>query len=301
MTVALDRFDRCRVLVIGDLMIDHYVWGEVDRISPEAPVQVVAVNSEEDTLGGCGNVANNIVALGGKVALAGVVGDGVDGDLLLSKCHALGVDTEGVVREPGRHTTRKTRVFAANQHVVRIDRETRREIGSDASSRLADAVAQKIRSVDLVVVSDYGKGVVAAGLLKRVVEAARAAKKRIVVDPKGVDFARYDGATVLTPNKKEAGRAAGVRITGEATLREAAARLFQISTAENFLITCGKEGMVLFERGKSPFKIAAEARQVFEVSGAGDTVVAVLGLSLASGASLRSAAGFRSPSALSMA
>ena len=290
MTVALDRFDRCRVLVIGDLMIDHYVWGEVDRISPEAPVQVVAVNSEEDTLGGCGNVANNIVALSGKVALAGVVGDGVDGDLLLSKCRDLGVDTEGVVREPGRHTTRKTRVFAANQHVVRIDRETRREIGFDASSRLADAVAQKIRSVDLVVVSDYGKGVVTAGLLRRVVEAARAAEKRIVVDPKGVDFARYDGATVLTPNQKEAGRAAGVRITGEATLREAAARLFQISAVENFLITCGKEGMVLFERGKSPFKIAAEARQVFEVSGAGDTVVAVLGLSLAAGASLRSAA-----------
>jgi D-beta-D-heptose 7-phosphate kinase/D-beta-D-heptose 1-phosphate adenosyltransferase len=235
-------------------------------------------------------VVNNIVALGGKVALAGVVGDGVDGDLLLSKCHALGVDTEGVVREPGRSTTRKTRVFAANQHVIRIDRETRREIGPDAFSRLADAVARKIQSVDLVVVSDYGKGVVTADLLKRVVEAARAAEKRILVDPKGADFARYAGATVLTPNQKEAGRAAGVRITDAATLQAAAARLFQTSAVENFLITCGKEGMVLFERGKSPFKIAAEARQVFEVSGAGDTVVAVLGLSLAAGASLRSAA-----------
>ncbi len=290
MSVDIDGFDRCRILVIGDLMIDHYVWGEVDRISPEAPVQVVSVSSEEDTLGGCGNVVNNIVALGGRVSLAGVVGDGVDGDLLLSKCAALGVDTGGVVREPGRPTTRKTRIFAANQHVLRIDRETLREIGEETLERLAAAVEKKIGEVDLVVVSDYGKGTVTPALLGRVTRAAAAMGRRIIADPKGIDFSRYGAVTVLTPNKKEAGLAAGIRITDDDSLNAAARRLMKGSELESLLVTCGKEGMVLFERGREPFKIAAEARQVFEVSGAGDTVVAVLGLALAAGATLRSAA-----------
>jgi D-beta-D-heptose 7-phosphate kinase/D-beta-D-heptose 1-phosphate adenosyltransferase len=290
MSVDIDRFDRCRILVIGDLMIDHYVWGEVDRISPEAPVQVVSVTSEEDTLGGCGNVVNNIVALAGRVSLAGVVGDGADGDLLLSKCAALGVETEGVVREPGRPTTRKTRIFAANQHVLRIDRETLREIGKETFERLIAIVEKKIGEADVVVVSDYGKGTVTPALLERVTRAAAAAGRRIIADPKGIDFSRYTGVTVLTPNKKEAGLAAGIRITDDASLKAAADRLMNGIELESLLVTCGKEGMVLFERGREPFKIPAEARQIFEVSGAGDTVVAVLGLSLAAGSTLRSAA-----------
>ncbi len=290
MNVDIDRFDRCRILVIGDLMIDHYVWGEVDRISPEAPVQVVAVSSEEDTLGGCGNVVNNIVALGGKVSLAGVTGAGPDGDLLVSKCRALGVDTEGVIRETGRPTTRKTRIFAANQHVLRIDRETRREIAKESFARLTAAIEKKIGEVDLVVVSDYGKGVVTPALLGAVTRAAEAAGKPIVADPKGTDFSRYAGVTVLTPNKKEAGLAAGIAIADDASLKEAAGRLMGAVALENLLVTCGKEGMVLFQRDREPYRIPAEARQVFEVSGAGDTVVAVLGLSLAAGATLTGAA-----------
>jgi D-beta-D-heptose 7-phosphate kinase/D-beta-D-heptose 1-phosphate adenosyltransferase len=289
-SVDIDRFEQCRILVIGDLMIDHYVWGEVERISPEAPVQVVAVTGEEDALGGCGNVVSNLVALGGQVSLAGVVGAGPDGDLLLSKCAALGVDTEGVVRDPGRPTTRKTRIFAANQHVLRIDRETRREIDRKVFRRLSTVVEKKIADVDLVILSDYGKGALTLPLLKQVAAAAEGAGKPVVVDPKGDDFSRYKGATVITPNQKEAGRAAGVRITGDDTLGSAAEKLFQRTAVKNILITCGKEGMVLFEPATTPFKIPAEARQVFEVSGAGDTVVAVLGLALAAGASLRSAA-----------
>jgi D-beta-D-heptose 7-phosphate kinase/D-beta-D-heptose 1-phosphate adenosyltransferase len=286
----IDRFDQCRILVLGDLMIDHYVWGEVDRISPEAPVPVVSVTGEDDTLGGCGNVVNNVVALGGRVFLAGVVGTGSDGDLIVEKCDALGVDTGGVIREPGRPTTRKTRVFAANQHVLRIDRETRRQIAAASFEQLAAVVEKKIGDVDVVVVSDYGKGVVTPAMLARLVNAAAGAGKRIVADPKGVDFSRYAGATVLTPNKKEAGLAAGIRIIDDASMASAAKRVLEGAGVENLLVTCGKEGMVLFEQGKKPFKIAAEARQVYEVSGAGDTVVAVLSLALAAGATLRSAA-----------
>ena len=290
MNIDIDCFDQCRILVVGDLMIDHYVWGEVDRISPEAPVPVVAVDREDDTLGGCGNVVNNVVALGGRVFLAGVVGTGADGDMIFAKCKALGVDVDGVIREPDRPTTRKTRVFAENQHVLRIDRETRRQIAAASFEQLAAAVEKKIGDVDVVVVSDYGKGVVTPALLARVVKAAKAAKKPLVADPKGVDFSRYAGATVLTPNKKEAGLAAGVRIIDDAAMESAAKRLMEGAAVENLLVTCGKDGMMLFEQGKKPFKIAAEARQVYEVSGAGDTVVAVLALALAAGASLRSAA-----------
>lgn len=290
MSVDIDRFGQCRILVVGDLMIDHYVWGEVDRISPEAPVPVVAVTSEDDTLGGCGNVVNNVVALGGRVFLTGVVGTGADGDMILAKCGALGVDVDGVIREPDRPTTRKTRVFAANQHVLRIDRETRRQIAAASFEALVAAVEKKIGDVDVVVVSDYGKGVVTPALLARVVKTAKSAKKPVVADPKGMDFSRYAGATVLTPNKKEAGLAAGIRIIDTAAMESAAKRLMEGVAIENLLVTCGKDGMVLFEQGKKPFKIAAEARQVYEVSGAGDTVVAVLALALAAGASLRSAA-----------
>jgi D-beta-D-heptose 7-phosphate kinase/D-beta-D-heptose 1-phosphate adenosyltransferase len=218
------------------------------------------------------------------------VGAGADGDLLLSKCAALGVDTEGVVREPGRPTTRKTRIFAANQHVLRIDRETRREIGNETFELLAAAVEKKIGEVDIVVVSDYGKGAITPALLGRVARAAAAADKRVIADPKGIDFSRYAGVTVLTPNQKEAGLAAGIRITDDTSLTAAAQQLMDGIDLEHLLVTCGKDGMVLFERGRAPFKIAAEARQVFEVSGAGDTVVAVLGLALAAGATLRSAA-----------
>jgi len=289
-SVDIDRFGQCRILVVGDLMIDHYVWGEVDRISPEAPVPVVAVTSEDDTLGGCGNVVNNVVALGGRVFLTGVVGTGADGDMILAKCGALGVDVDGVIREPDRPTTRKTRVFAANQHVLRIDRETRRQIAAASFEALVAAVEKKIGDVDVVVVSDYGKGVVTPALLARVVKTAKSAKKPVVADPKGMDFSRYAGATVLTPNKKEAGLAAGIRIIDTAAMESAAKRLMEGVAIENLLVTCGKDGMVLFEQGKKPFKIAAEARQVYEVSGAGDTVVAVLALALAAGASLRSAA-----------
>jgi len=290
MDIDILKFKDCRVLVIGDLMIDEYLWGDVDRISPEAPVQVVDVKKEELTLGGSGNVVNNLVALGAKVFAAGVIGTGRNGNMLLKRLGYLGVDAGGVVQEHGRPTTRKTRILAAHQHVLRIDREMRKEISGKTLEIISGFIRKKISEADVVIVSDYGKGLITKPLMARVVKAAKKHAKIIIADPKGLDYSKYTGVTLITPNRKEAALAAGVEITDNSSLMEAGAKIIDSFGIERLLVTCGKDGMVLFERGKKPYKIKAEARQVFDVSGAGDTVVAVLGLCLASGASLRAAA-----------
>lgn len=290
MNIDVSKFKECRVLVIGDLMIDEYLWGDVDRISPEAPVQVVDVKKEELTLGGSGNVVNNLVALGAKVFAAGVIGTGRNGNMLLKRLGYLGVDAGGVVREHGRPTTRKTRILAAHQHVLRIDRETRKEISGETLDKITRFIDKVIPGTDVVIVSDYGKGLITKTLMARVVKSAKKHGKIIIADPKGLDYSKYSGVTLITPNRKEAALAAGVEITNNSSLMEAGAKIIGSDGIERLLVTCGKDGMVLFERDKKPYKIRAEARQVFDVSGAGDTVIAVLGLCLASGASLRAAA-----------
>jgi len=290
MSIDVSKFKECRVLVIGDLMIDEYLWGDVDRISPEAPVQVVDVKKEELTLGGSGNVVNNLVALGAKVFVAGVIGTGRNGNMLLKRLGYSGVDSGGVVQEQGRPTTRKTRIIAANQHVLRIDRETRKEISDETLDKITRFIEKVIPETDVVIVSDYGKGLITKTLMARVVESAKIHGKLIIADPKGLDYSKYSGVTLITPNRKEAALAAGVEITNNSSLMEAGAKIIDNAGIEKLLVTCGKDGMVLFERDKKPYKIKAEARQVFDVSGAGDTVIAVLGLCLASGASLRSSA-----------
>ncbi|UCF90025.1 MAG: hypothetical protein JSW39_17200, partial [Desulfobacterales bacterium] len=160
MNIDIAKFDRCRIVVLGDLMIDEYVWGVVDRISPEAPVQIVSVRSEELTLGGAGNVVNNLVALGAQVAVVGVIGDGEDGKLLRRKFEGLGVDARGIIPEAGRPTTRKTRIIAAHQQVLRIDRETQREIARQTFQAMTKALKEIVPTVDVVLISDYGKGVI---------------------------------------------------------------------------------------------------------------------------------------------
>lgn len=286
----LSKFNDCGVMVIGDLIVDEYIWGKVERISPEAPVQVVSVQSESYTLGGAGNVINNLRSLGARVFAFGVIGVDNHGELMLKKLEALGVDVAGVVREKNRPTTRKTRIIAASQQILRIDRETCREISSVTFDALIRRIKAAIASVDIVLVSDYGKGVVSRPLFTEIVETARKAGKMTIADPKGIHFDKYNGVTLLTPNLKEAALAAGLETVTPQTSIEAGRRLRETLKIENLLITCGKDGMVLFEKGKDPFKIQAEARQVFDVSGAGDTVLAVLGLALATGESFREAA-----------
>jgi len=290
MDIDISTFDRCRILVVGDLMLDEYIWGDVDRVSPEAPVPIVCVAAENHTLGGAGNVINNLVALGARVSAAGVVGTGAKGRLLLDRCHRLGVDVEGVVCDPHRPTTRKTRIIAADQQVLRIDWESQEEIDDRIREQVTAVLARKIPQADIVLLSDYEKGLIAPALLERLTFLSRKHGKRIVTDPKGLDFSKYRGVSLLTPNKKEASMATGIRIVDPSTLERAADAIMHSAGLDRLLITLGKEGMVLFEKGQAPYRISGEARQVYDVSGAGDTVLAVLGLALACGAPPKEAA-----------
>ena len=286
MLIDISKFDQCRLLVIGDLMLDEYLWGEVDRISPEAPVQVVAIQKEDFTLGGAGNVVNNAVALGAKVSITGVIGTGRNGQLLLERFNKLGVDTSLIIQEPDRATTQKTRIIAANQHVLRIDRETKQDISGPTLEKMIRLIEDKMPDIDVVLISDYGKGLITKNLLSKVIASAKKHEKMIIVDPKGLDFSKYSGVSLLTPNKKEAALASGVEINDESSLEKAANNILENISLDNLLITCGKDGMVLFEKNKTPFRVRAKSRQVFDVSGAGDTVLAVFGLAVASGASI---------------
>jgi D-beta-D-heptose 7-phosphate kinase / D-beta-D-heptose 1-phosphate adenosyltransferase len=287
MSIDMDKFSRCRILVVGDLMVDEYLWGDVERISPEAPVQVVSVASEENMLGGAGNVISNLVALGAKVSAAGVIGSGANGQLVLDKMNALGVNTHGVIKDSQRPTTRKTRVIASHQHVLRFDREVKTEISRQTMNKISQAVEDMIADADLMLVSDYGKGLITGPLMTKLLAAAKKHGKLLIVDPKGLDFKKYSGASLITPNKKETALASGIEIVDEDTLARAALRLIKESAIDKILVTCGKEGMAYFERGVQPYKIRTKARQVYDVSGAGDTVLAVLGLGMAAGYSIK--------------
>ncbi len=297
MDIDFSKFDQCKLMVIGDLMVDEYLWGIVDRISPEAPVQIVSVTHEEYTLGGSGNVVNNLAALGAKVAVAGVIGTGTNGKLVLEKLKELGVDTRGVIHDPERPTTRKTRVIADHQHVLRIDRESKKEISIQSLKALVQRAANIIPEVDVVLVSDYGKGVITKPLLAELIATAKKHRKIIIGDPKGQDFTKYSGVNILTPNKKEAGLSEGIEIIDEATLLKAGIGILEKTGIDKILITLGKDGMILFENNQPPYKIKAEARQVFDVSGAGDTVIATLGLGLATGLPVRQAVGLANAAA----
>lgn len=295
--IDLSLFSDCRVWVIGDLMLDEYVWGEVERISPEAPVPVLTVAREEHTLGGAGNVAANLVALGARVAAAGVAGDDRHGAMLRRRLQDLGIDANAVVAEAGRPTTRKTRVIADRQQVLRIDRETPRAVRAETVAAILARLEAGMTSAGAVLVSDYGKGLLTRQMLAGIMAAARRRGMPVLVDPKGDDYSRYAGATLITPNRKEAAQAAGIAIVDEASLHRAASIIHERSGVERLVVTCGPEGMVLFEKGRTPRVIRSEARQVFDVSGAGDTVIAVLGLALAAGADWIEAAGLANAAA----
>ena len=287
MNLDISKFERCKILVVGDLMIDEYLWGSVERISPEAPVQVVSVENQEYTPGGSGNVVNNLVALGAKVLAVGVIGTEREGTLLLEKFKSIGVDTRGIIQEPERPTTRKTRIIAENQHVLRIDRETNKVISNRTFQAIADFTEKIMREVDIVLISDYGKGMVTKSMLSGLVTLAKKHKKITIADPKGLDFKKYSGVSMITPNRKEANLALGVEIADESSVYETGAKILESHEIDKLLITCGKDGMVFFERNKKPYQISAVARQVYDVSGAGDTVLSVLGVSLASGMSYK--------------
>lgn len=289
MNGLLPRFRKAKVLVIGDLMLDEFVWGRVSRISPEAPVPVVWVQSESVMPGGAANVANNVRALGGEVGVIGVVGEDRWGEALIKDLTSRRIDTSGVltVRRP---TTVKTRVIAHHQQVVRVDREQRESLPPGTVERLIRAVASRIDEVDGLVIEDYGKGVITRQLLETVIPAARARKRIITVDPKEEHVELYHRVTALTPNRAEAGEAVGRELISDRDVERAGAELLRRLECEGLLITLGEDGMCLFEQSGRRIRIPTVAQEVFDVAGAGDTVIATFTLALASGASMEQAA-----------
>jgi len=279
-----------RVLVVGDLMLDEYIWGKVERISPEAPVQVVEVSRDDLRLGGAGNVINNLVALGVRVSVASVLGDDSDGHLLRQQLERLRVDTAGMVLASGRTTSRKTRVLASNQQIVRIDRESRTVINASEETQLLAAVRRSASGCQAILVSDYLKGVLSETLLQALVAVGRDHGIPVVVDPKGDDYRKYRGASVLTPNRKEAQVASGIAIVDEASLSRAGRALRDELDLDALVLTRSEEGMSLFFRDGREEHLPTEAREVFDVSGAGDTVLSLIGLGLAAGLPLAEAA-----------
>jgi D-beta-D-heptose 7-phosphate kinase/D-beta-D-heptose 1-phosphate adenosyltransferase len=284
------RVQGLRVLVVGDLMLDEYLWGKAERISPEAPVQVVDVLRDDLRLGGAGNVVNNLVALGCQVAVSSVVGNDDNGALLMQAFSGKGVDVAGIFEDPHRLTSKKTRVLAANQQIVRLDRETRKPLSPVSEQRLAAHLRRQAGSYQVILVSDYLKGVLTPMVLEAVVAAGREHGIPVVVDPKGTDYSRYRGATILTPNRREAEAASGIAITDGSSLDRAARLLLEQADLSALLITRSEEGMSLFPREGEVLHIPTVAREVFDVTGAGDTVLAVLGLAMAGGQTLPEAA-----------
>jgi D-beta-D-heptose 7-phosphate kinase/D-beta-D-heptose 1-phosphate adenosyltransferase len=285
----INEFPSVRVFVIGDLIMDHFLWGKVRRISPEAPVPVVEVEREDLMLGGAANVAHNICSLGGAVSLTGVIGHDDDGRRFLRALKKIGIPAEGIVRDETRPTTTKTRIIAHNQQVVRYDREKKDGIKATVTREVLSYIRKTVAAANVVVVSDYAKGLISEGLMKKTVALCARNKRPLVVDPKVEHLDFYRGADIVTPNNLEASLGAGMEIRDERTLKKVGLALKERLESKALLITRGEHGMSLFENN-SETHIPTVAKEVYDVSGAGDTVAGVLALSLAAGASFREAA-----------
>ncbi len=283
------KFNKTAVLVIGDLMVDQYIWGKVKRISPEAPVPVVEVTEENMLLGGAANVAHNIVSLGGKVFIAGTIGRDDIGKILINKLSEKGLDTGGIVLDGSRPTTVKTRVIAHSQQVVRFDREVKADIGKSTLSLILEYVHSCLPGIKGIIISDYCKGLITRTLIKKLIEIT-GSKVFIAVDPKIGHFDYYRGVSLITPNINEASFGSGIDITDRKTLISAGSVLMKKLQCGSLVITRGDEGMTLFEKSGAVIDIPTCAREVYDVSGAGDTVIAALTLCRSAGIKLKDAA-----------
>lgn len=281
---------ECEILVLGDVMLDRYLWGNVSRISPEAPVPIVEVEGETMRLGGAANVCRNVGALGARAHLIGVTGDDAGGRTLRDELRAAGLSDEGLLQDPSRPTTVKTRIVARNQQVVRVDRESRAELSRSVTDHLVERVLDALGRVAAVIVSDYGKGVLSRALLDRFLPAAHARGVPICVDPKDTHFLSFKGVAVVTPNQHEAAEVLGYKLRDDATVTRAGEDLLARLEADCVLITRGESGMSLFERGRGRTDFPTMARRVFDVTGAGDTVVSSYAVALTGGAEPQEAA-----------
>ncbi len=280
---------RPSILVIGDLMIDHYIWGSATRLSPEAPVPIVNVKNESTTLGGAGNVVQNLVALGAKVSVAGVVGDDFHGKQLIKMLEDEGVSTNAIIHDESRTTTVKTRVLAGSHQLVRVDREVTHSVADELAEKVIQKISAVIESTDIILLSDYNKGLLSYVLTQAVIKLAAEHQKKVVIDPKGLNYEKYKGAFIIKPNRKELAEAAKIdRIATKEELENAAKVILQQTAADYLIVTLSEEGMaIITEKGSQLLPV--KATEVFDVTGAGDTVIATLAYFVASGFSVEEA------------
>ena len=285
----LDRFASKKLAVVGDCMVDRFLWGQVERISPEAPVPVVRLEKETVKLGGAANVASNIRALGAEVVLVGVVGHDEAAETLSNLLQERSISTAGIVPLAGRPTTLKTRIIAHSQQVVRADFEDKSPLGDEEIKKML-ATLRVLGPFDGIVLSDYGKGVLTRSSLTQVISYGRDNGAVVAVDPKNGNFGQYQGVTTLTPNQREAELACSLNITDQFGLSEAGRILLDRTASEAVLITRGEHGMALYERDGSAHHLPTEATDVYDVTGAGDTVIATYTTALVAGATFLEAA-----------
>ena len=287
---GIEHFGNTSILVIGDIMLDRFIWGKVSRISPEAPVPVVEVERESTMLGGAANVVNNLVSLGSKVLLCGVVGDDRPGEEVISKLEDMGVDIGGIAIENARPTSVKTRIVAHAQQVVRYDREKRISLKPSTIKHILDFIRGKREHMSAMIISDYGKGVLSRKLMHGIASEISGHTLPVSVDPNVKNFQLYRDVTVITPNNAQAGQITGMEIKDENDLVKVGTRLMNHDRCKALLITRGKEGMTLFEEDGGITQIKSIAKKVYDVTGAGDTVIAAFTLGIASGLDMKSAA-----------
>ena len=286
---AVGRFKDARILVVGDIMLDQFVWGEVCRISPEAPVPVVEVERETMLLGGAANVANNLRALGASCGLAGLIGADGHGETVLKLAKEQGIDTSCLITDD-RPTTLKTRIVARGQQVVRVDRESRTGLDAGQAGLLCSRIEEALSATDAVIVSDYQKGVVTAPVMEGLRDECSRRGIPLLVDPKPENKTLYRGASLITPNNREAELMSGMRIESDSQVEEAARIIGSELDASGVLVTRGPKGMTLWQRDKGVYSIPTAAREVFDVTGAGDTVISVAALGLVAGLAMCEAA-----------
>jgi len=286
----LRRFSQTKILVIGDLILDHYIWGTVNRVSPEAPVPVVHVNSESYRMGGAANVYHNIVTLGGQVELCGLIGNDPYGKRILQEIQKSSKRAPGVFIDKNRPTIKKTRVIAHNQQIVRFDVEQRDQVSKAIERKIVRYVATRLPGLSCIVISDYAKGLITEELMRQVQKLAKQYEVPIIVDPKVEHMSYYTGVAVITPNHLEAKQASGFLPTQDIQIEQIGSALQKRLQCQAVVVTRGEEGISIFEHNGRSWTIPAVARQVYDVTGAGDTVISTLALALSAKASIADAA-----------
>ena len=284
------NFNNKRIFVIGDLMLDVYIWGKVGRISPEAPVPIVEVQEESYRFGGAANVGMNVKLLGGIPVLVGVIGYDKEGTVIDALMEENDLEKDGIFYDDNRPTTVKTRIIAHSQHVVRVDKEDKKDISEEMENKILQFLQQRKNEIDGIILEDYNKGVLTKNLIKQVIDFANQNKILITVDPKFDNFFEYQNVTVFKPNRKETEDALGIKLDSEEKVFEAGRRLKEKLNPEYLLLTRGEKGMTLFSKNGDVHTIPTRARKVADVSGAGDTVIATITMALAAGAEIEEAA-----------